>query len=138
MIRLLIDRTPVPWASPKVTEKVTYSPRQKEMETTIILLKTQIMGTDYYDELPLIGSLYVKFRFSLPMPQSWSDKKKRLQMHLNHTSKPDLCNLCKFYEDALQRANIIRNDSQICLENSIKVWAERGKVEIDIYDASYV
>lgn len=59
-------------------------------------------------------SFSVKLEFYMPIPQSWS-KKKRLQAHLQkipHNVKPDIDNLSKFYLDCMNKI-IYKDDSQI-------------------------
>jgi len=59
-------------------------------------------------------SFSIKFEFYMPIPQSWSEK-KRQNAHLQkipHTVKPDIDNLSKFYLDCMNKI-IYHDDSQI-------------------------
>lgn len=63
--------------------------------------------------------------FHLPMPKSWSNKKK-LEMHGKpHTSKPDVDNLLKGFMDAL-----FKNDAHVSDIKASKVWAYNGAIEV--------
>lgn len=64
--------------------------------------------------------------FFLPMPKSWSEKKRQKMNHAPHQSKPDLDNLVKAVLDALcdEDCHIWR------LRGASKRWAHEGVVNI--------
>lgn len=63
--------------------------------------------------------------FFIPMPKSWS-KKKRKAMHMQpHKQKPDIDNLCKSFMDALAS-----EDSKVWCITAQKYWSDRGSIEI--------
>ena len=64
--------------------------------------------------------------FVMPMPKSWS-KKKRLEMRAKpHQQRPDLDNLCKAFMDALAK-----EDSHVWrFEIVKKVWGKEGNIII--------
>ena len=65
--------------------------------------------------------------FYVPMPKSWSKKKKNEMRAQPHRQKPDLDNLLKALMDALNT-----DDSHIAKLGSIqKVWADTGAIEIN-------
>lgn len=65
--------------------------------------------------------------YHLPMPESWS-KKKRAQMNGKpHQSKPDGDNLQKALQDCL-----CKSDQHIWDFRVTKLWAEQGAIEIKI------
>ena len=64
--------------------------------------------------------------FILPMPESWSKKKKILMDGCKHEDKPDLDNLLKSLGDALYR-----NDSCIWDVRITKRWGREGKIIIE-------
>ena len=64
--------------------------------------------------------------FRLPMPKSWSKKKRAEFNGKYHKQKPDLSNLLKAIEDA-----VMADDSAISSYRSLeKRWAETGSIEI--------
>jgi len=75
-----------------------------------------------------IGEILENITFVLPMPNSWS-KKKKLEMNGNpHKQRPDLDNLIKGFQDCL-----CSEDSHIHKINSVcKVWGEKGEIRIDL------
>lgn len=61
--------------------------------------------------------------FTMPMPKSWS-KKKKADMELRvHTQKPDIDNLCKAILDAYHS-----DDSGIFALRAQKVWGYKGSI----------
>ncbi len=68
-----------------------------------------------------------RIAFGLPMPASWSAKKRDLLDGNPHQSKPDLDNLLKGLADA-----VYEDDSVISSYAGIeKVWAREGFIEIE-------
>ena len=64
--------------------------------------------------------------FVLPMPRSWSKKKRADMAGKPHTHKPDLSNLLKALEDA-----VYTDDARIWHYSTIsKVWGVDGAIEI--------
>lgn len=63
--------------------------------------------------------------FYMPMPQSWSQKKKREMVGQPHRQRPDLDNLAKALMDALYE-----DDSCISEITLKKVWASKAAIEI--------
>jgi Holliday junction resolvase RusA-like endonuclease len=66
----------------------------------------------------------LSLQFILPMPKSWS-KKKKAEMNLQkHESTPDLDNLIKAFKDAL-----LKEDSMVwCYDYMTKVWGYEGMI----------
>jgi len=63
--------------------------------------------------------------YFLPMPDSWSGKKKEKMNGLPCKVKPDTDNITKAVKDALKK-----NDSDIWWERAEKRWAYRGSILI--------
>ena len=62
--------------------------------------------------------------FNIPMPKSWSQKKKDAMLYKNHQQRPDIDNLLKGLMDAL-----LEEDSHIHTVYSKKVWSNEGSIE---------
>ena len=87
---------------------------------------------DYCDELRaqalrvnfFLGKELDNLIFVIPMPKSWS-KKKRAELNCQpHEQKPDLDNLLKAFKDAL-----LAEDSKVHTYNSIKkIWGYHGAI----------
>lgn len=63
--------------------------------------------------------------FYLPMPQSWSQKKKDKMRGKPHQQKPDTDNLMKAFKDCL-----MKKDETIYDERSRKFWDDKGRIEV--------
>jgi Holliday junction resolvase RusA-like endonuclease len=67
--------------------------------------------------------------FVIPMPVSWSEKKKNKYDKTPHQSRPDLDNLVKGFKDAL-----MIEDSNVHSYNNIrKVWGRVGQIILKRY-----
>jgi Holliday junction resolvase RusA-like endonuclease len=71
--------------------------------------------------------VHAEVTFCMPMPQSWSKKKKAEHLGKPHTSRPDLDNLFKALADALHI-----EDSHIHTIRASKVWAMNEGIVIDM------
>lgn len=64
--------------------------------------------------------------FELPMPKSWSKKKRNDMRGQVHTQKPDIDNLIKALFDA-----VFKDDSHIAAVFAVKRWAEEGSITVN-------
>lgn len=67
----------------------------------------------------------VRLEFQVPMPKSWSKKKKQLMNLQPHQQRPDIDNYAKAVLDALTD-----DDSHVYSLLATKHWAETGSVSI--------
>ena len=65
--------------------------------------------------------------FVIPMPQSWSKKKKAQFNGMPHTSRPDLDNLIKAVQDCLAKEDSYIHTYKDCR----KIWGHEGKIIFD-------
>lgn len=70
-----------------------------------------------------------KITFFLPMPSSWSEKKKELFDGQPHRQKPDIDNILKSLLDS-----VFESDSHISRLSIEKKWSYVGKIEVEIGD----
>lgn len=63
--------------------------------------------------------------FYIPMPESWSVKKKDLMNGKPHQVKPDIDNLVKAFLDSL-----LEDDAAIWDVRATKYWGESGLIQI--------
>jgi len=64
--------------------------------------------------------------FGMPMPKTWSKKKRITLLGTPHQSKPDIDNLAKGFLDA-----ILPDDSQVWNIRLIKLWSPQPFIQID-------
>tara|TARA_B100001094_G_C18131663_1_gene772612 strand:- start:818 stop:1303 length:486 start_codon:yes stop_codon:yes gene_type:complete len=62
--------------------------------------------------------------FVLPMPDSWSERKKRRSDGQPHKSRPDLDNLVKAFKDAL----LVEDSNVHTYHKMKKIWGRTGKI----------
>jgi Holliday junction resolvase RusA-like endonuclease len=63
--------------------------------------------------------------FVLPMPESWSEKKKRDNEGCPHMQRPDLDNLIKNWQDTFTD-----EDGYIYKIDALKLWGRKGQIII--------
>lgn len=63
--------------------------------------------------------------FHMPMPASWSAKKRAAHLGKPHQQKPDIDNLCKAVMDALSP-----DDSYVYVLHATKYWGENPGIDI--------
>ena len=63
--------------------------------------------------------------FFIPMPDTWSEKKKTAMLGTIHQQKPDTDNLCKAIKDIFKK-----DDSGVWWDNCRKYWGYTGGILI--------
>ena len=63
--------------------------------------------------------------FHIPMPDSWSKKKKTAFHCTPHRQKPDIDNLLKAFQDSLSDDDAFVNDV-----HAVKLWSEIGYIVV--------
>ena len=84
----------------------------------------------FCNELRLMVGKYkpgevVDLVFIVPMPNSWSAKRKALMNTKPHQQRPDVDNLCKSFLDAL-----CKDDSYVYDLHAVKLWGYEGEIDI--------
>lgn len=136
MISFVIPGNPVPWAAPTFSRRGAYDIKSKKKESIVWMLKSKIKNSSHF---PLSCPLEVDFYFEMPIPKSWSKKKKKVfeQNRMNgikewHDKKPDRTNCLKLIEDCLQSAGILSNDSVIVSGKTEKYYSPDPKTIVVI------
>lgn len=116
--RGIIMYSVTPVAKPRMTRRDTWKQRKCVMKYR-----------DYCDRLRALNAQIengCSITFILPMPESWSKRKKELMAGKPHEQRPDIDNLCKGYMDAL-----LEEDSRIhTLGGLRKRWGHQGEIHI--------
>lgn len=115
----IIQLTVTPLGKPRMTQRDHWKQRP-----AVIAYRT------YCDELRLRLPRYelpteLKIVFYLPMPASWSKKKRREHNGLPHDQKPDIDNLAKGFMDAFKA-----EDKHVAILYAEKYWADQGGIMI--------
>lgn len=114
------DITPVP--KPRMTKSDTW--KKRPCTDRYWKFKDEVRKNKI--EVPEAGSHII---FVMPMPDSWSKKKKREMDGKPHKQKPDKDNLEKALLDA-----IFDEDSHIWDSRVTKVWGYYGAIIIEIIE----
>lgn len=107
-----------PVAKPRMTRSDRWKQRPAVMKYRAFCDECRLLGV----EVPESGAHIV---FNMPMPPSWSKKKKAEMLGQPHQQKPDVDNLVKAIFDAA-----MPDDSVVWDIRMTKVWAEAGAIEI--------
>jgi|TARA_B100000902_G_C26557422_1_gene550212 Holliday junction resolvase RusA-like endonuclease len=107
-------------AKPRMTKADTWKKRP------IVLkyweYKDSIKNWAFQNNFRLGNEIYCIFH--IPMPKSWSLKKKQQMNYQDHQQRPDIDNLLKGLMDAL-----LEEDSHIHTVYARKIWSEQGCIE---------
>lgn len=100
LLSLFIEGTPIPWSTHRGSGRTSYS------DPKLISWRDLVRWCvrDVYRGAPSPNAIKIGALFYLPVPPSWSGKRTLEAEHgeIMHTKKPDLTNLIKALEDALQ------------------------------------
>lgn len=116
MTRKVYDIKPVP--KPRMTQKDKWNPSERAKRYFAYKDECRLLGI----EVPEFGAHIV---FHLPMPRSWSKKKKEEMRGRAHKKRPDKDNLEKALLDAIYGEDCVVWDSRVT-----KLWADTGYIEI--------
>lgn len=108
--KISLHEKPIPLARPRVTKFGTYNPQKEHVKKWKSLLAQK------WPYLPYNGFISIIWDFGMPYPKSLSKRLKKAieedSATYPHVKKPDLSNLIKFVEDAMQGI-IFVDDKQI-------------------------
>jgi len=107
-----------PITKPRMTQRDKWKGRKCVLE----FFKFRDRVRDLGIEIPEVGSHVV---FVLPMPESWSDRKKRAFNTAAHRGRPDCDNLLKSLMDS-----VFKEDSVVWDIRISKVWGYTGKIYV--------
>ena len=104
--------------------------------------QTWLQIAKYRPKLPLAGDIYLKTIFYMPRPKDHyrTGKYKHLLKDsykdvIYHSYRPDLDNLVKMIADVIQ-PQMICDDSQICILQAEKLYAQAARTEVTIEEIS--
>ncbi len=145
-MKITIPGDPIPKARARTVRRnkktMTYDPQEKEKinvrnkiiyETNKAIMDLSQEIHEEVSDLTKAESFQVDWSFYMPIPKSLP-KSKRMALIgecVPHTSKPDVTNLIKFYEDCGNKI-IFRDDAQICKGSFEKVYSENPRTVINI------
>ena len=122
-----IPGPPIPWKRPRLSGKRFFDSQAKQKKDIQYLIQL-IAERDLLDA----PELKVCIEYHMPIPKSWSRTKRLTSIGKPHVSRPDLSNLIKFTEDALNGI-VWRDDALIYELHCRKVYSDdpRTKFIVD-------
>lgn len=84
---------------------------------------------------PIEGAVQLDVTFIFAPAVSWSKKRRADRIGQLHVQKPDTDNLIKAVKDGLNRI-AWRDDAQVAIEHSRKVWGEVAETIITVSEVS--
>jgi hypothetical protein len=115
-MRVIYDINPC--AKPRMTQRDKWAKRPPVLRYFAFKDECKLRGV----KVPHFGAHIV---FHVPMPKSWSDKKKNEYVGTPHLQRPDKDNLEKALLDA-----IYEEDSTVWDSRVTKLWSYFGKIEV--------
>ena len=91
-----IPGTPIAWRRAGRKGSRYYDAQAKQKETVQKVVRVALSGLFPHKE-----PIKVDMHFGMPIPKSWSTKKRIAAIGKPHSSRPDVDNLIKFVSDAL-------------------------------------
>ncbi len=131
-MKIIIPGKPIAKKRPRFARRgkfvTTYS--DQETEEGKVLWEIRQQRPKKLIEAPVSINLW----FGMPIPKSTSKKRSQamLSQNIQHTKKPDIDNLIKFYLDVMN-GEVFKDDSQIYQVMGTKFYSDNPKTEIQIY-----
>lgn len=134
-IRIVVDGEPVAKGRPRLGkmangQPVAFTPAHtRKYENYVRIAASSVMG----EKPPLDCQLSVEVEVCLPVPASWSNKKRHacLRGDINPISRPDLDNFIKAALDALNGI-VFRDDCLITNLTARKRYSQKPRLEIEV------
>jgi len=130
MIQLTVPGEPVGKARPRVTRSgITYTPTKSVNYETLI---RELFIIKYPDFRPIEGSVRLNLSAYMRIPKTSKKKTEAMERgEIRPTKKPDLSNILKSVEDALNDLAYL-DDSQIVSATVEKRYSSRPRIELTI------
>lgn len=109
--------TPIP--KPRMTRADRWRKRPCVLKYFAFKDRTRELGI-------IIPECYTHIVFGLPMPKSWSKKKRKEMCGKPHQQRPDKDNLEKALLDA-----VYDEDCRVWDSRTTKLWAEEGYIKVE-------
>ncbi len=128
-IEFKINTQPRPWKRPGGNGKKRYTDTamrayQNEIAATAMVAR---VGTEFGSEYE--SAIESRIAFVLPMPETWTDAKRKTTNMTVRPLTPDCDNLAKNILDACEGV-LYQNDKQIVIQRIVKLWGRAGEVYI--------
>jgi len=139
LLHIKIPDRPISLKRPRAALGRFYDPQhdvkeayKKYIQENIKLVHDDLAENIALLELPLTLPVAVRLNFYFEMPKSWSKKKRHDMLDMPHTQTPDLDNLVKFFQDALN-GYLWGDDRQIWNIEAFKMWSDENYTNVRIW-----
>ena len=127
MIELVFMGAPVAKGRPRFGDGRTYTPAKTLKAENDIQTQAKTQGVRRLE-----GALGILIAFHMPIPESWSKKRRSEAVGGYHISRPDADNLKKLVLDALNGL-AWDDDSQVAYSVCSKVYSDTPRTEVQIW-----
>ena len=114
-----------PCAAPRMTHADKWQKRPAVVK--YFAFRDEMKYLAYIKNLKTLPGEIGSITFSVPMPDSWSNKKRSEMNGQPHTTRPDLDNYLKALGDCFGEDSHIHTIGKIS-----KVWSETGSIQVSI------
>ena len=128
-VEFVIHERPVSWKRARQRGKQFFvDPETRAWKELVAKSFLEKVGPGFR---PLETPIELVLAFRMPMPASWSKRRRSEMDGQPHTQKPDIDNLAKAIMDALNGVAWV-DDGQVFTVGSIKGWGPAGAVLVEI------
>ena len=122
-------------ARPRVTRFGSYTPEATVMYENLVKVEYRRQCRDFRFEDGELLRMVIRAEYAIPMTTSKRKRQLMLSGQIRPTKKPDLTNILKIIEDALNKI-AYKDDSQIVSIVAEKFYSLRPRVEVQISSLS--
>jgi len=127
-MRIELPGNPIPWKRARTSGKTFYDAQFQAKQNLVWYVKATYPLLEAFS-----GPLKVLFTFEMSIPTSWSKKRRGRALKSFHSKRPDLSNLIKFYEDALNEV-FWDDDCLIATIEAVKIYSESPRTIIEVIE----
>ena len=124
--KIILPGNPIPLQRARASRKGFYDPQYKAKENMVWYFKKT-----YGECEPIEYPITLEVIFYMPIPKSWSKKKRAAMPGQSHSKKPDLDNCIKMILDTFNGI-LWKDDALIWKIKAMKVYALEGCTEFII------
>ena len=126
-VEFVVKGAPVAKARARVVRGRAYTPEAtKGYEERVTVGALQAMNLCGLEMAERGIPVKVDMSIAIPMPASWSGRKKQRTQNTAHTQKPDASNFAKSIEDGCQGV-VYEDDAQVFHVEATKQWDSEGQ-----------
>lgn len=126
-MEIIVEGPPIPAMRPRIKPGKMYDLQYKAKENFGWKVKSKMKP--YF--IPTRNAVILELEFHMPIPESLSRKKKEGIKGTMHIKRPDISNLIKFVEDALNGI-LWQDDSVIAKIKAKKIYSDTPKTVMNI------